>query len=81
LFFWKGKGNGQIPFFKAHPSTEKPKALVGFEPRTEPELMHRRLSLYQYTTVTLYSVNLWQQMGHSMSEVIATLMTVVLAMV
>ena len=34
LFFWKGKG--QIPFFKAHhPSTEKPKALVGFEPRTE----------------------------------------------
>ena len=37
LFFWKGKG--QIPFFKAHhPSTEKPKALVGFEPRTEPEL-------------------------------------------
>ena len=37
LFFWKGKG--QIPFFKAnHPSTEKPRALVGFELRTEPEL-------------------------------------------
>ena len=38
MFFWKGKG--QIPFvFKAHyPSTEKPKALVGFKPRTEPEL-------------------------------------------
>jgi len=37
LFFWKGKG--QIPFFKAHhPSTEKPKALVGFKSRTEPEL-------------------------------------------
>ena len=28
-----------IPFFKVHhPSTGKPKALVGFEPRTEPEL-------------------------------------------
>ena len=42
LFFWKGKGQipfFKIPFFKAHhPSTEKPKALVGFEPRTEPEL-------------------------------------------
>ena len=37
LVFWKGKG--QIPFFKVyHPSTEKPKALVGFELRTEPEL-------------------------------------------
>ena len=37
MFFWKGKG--QIPFFKVHHhSTEKPKALVGFKPRTEPEL-------------------------------------------
>ena len=37
LVFWKGKR--QIPFFKVyHPSTEKPKALVGFELRTEPEL-------------------------------------------
>ena len=37
LFFWKGKR--QISFFKVyHPSTEKPKALVGFELRTEPEL-------------------------------------------
>ena len=37
LFFWKGEG--QIPFYKVyHPSTENPKALVGFELRTEPEL-------------------------------------------
>ena len=37
LFLWKG--NGQFPFFKVyHPSTEKPKALVGFKLRTEPEL-------------------------------------------
>jgi len=33
------EGQGQIPFFKVyHPSTEKPKALVGFELGTEPEL-------------------------------------------
>ena len=50
LFFWKGKG--QIPFFKAHhPSTEKSRALVGFEPRT-PWARHWRVSLYQYTTAT-----------------------------
>ena len=34
-----GMLEGQSNFFKAHhPSTEKPKALEGFEPRTEPEL-------------------------------------------
>ena len=32
----------KLPFFKAnHPSTEKPRALVGFEHRTEPELSTR----------------------------------------
>ena len=34
--------NGNFLFFKVHhPSTEKPKALVGFKPRTEPGLSTR----------------------------------------
>ena len=33
------EGQRANSFFKAnHPSTEKPRALVGFKPRTEPEL-------------------------------------------
>jgi len=39
-------------FFKVHhPSTEKPKGLVGFKPMTEPELDTGE-SLYKYTTTT-----------------------------
>ena len=47
LFFWKGKG--QLPFLKVnHP---KPRALVEFEPRTEPELSTRDSHL---TTISCY---------------------------
>ena len=36
---FSGRAKGKFFFFKAHhPSTEKPKALVGFTPWTEPEL-------------------------------------------
>ena len=35
---FSGRAKGKFLFKVRHPSTEKPKALVGFKPRTEPEL-------------------------------------------
>ena len=46
-----GRAKVKFLFFKAHhPSTEKPKALVGFKPRTDPELGtgDSHSTMYQY---------------------------------
>ena len=43
-------------FFKVHhPSTGKPKALGGIQTQYRAWARHCRLSLYQYTTITLYT--------------------------